>query len=59
MAGKFEVYTDAGGKFRFHLEAGNGEVIASSETYSSKESARAGVQSAKTNAPDTTVDDQT
>ena len=50
MAGKFEVYTDAGGKFRFRLKAGNGEIIASSEAYNSKDSALAGIQSVKNNA---------
>lgn len=28
MAGKFEIYEDKAGKFRFHLKAGNGEVVA-------------------------------
>lgn len=30
MAGKFDVYEDKGGKFRFRLKAGNGEVVAAS-----------------------------
>lgn len=33
---KFEIYTDAGGKFRFRLRAANGEVIASGEACESK-----------------------
>lgn len=28
MAGKFEIYEDKAGKFRFGLKAGNGEVVA-------------------------------
>ena len=28
MAGKFELYEDKGGDWRFRLKAGNGEVIA-------------------------------
>lgn len=28
MAGKFEIYTDKAGTFRFRLKAGNGEVVA-------------------------------
>jgi uncharacterized protein YegP (UPF0339 family) len=36
MARKFELYKDAGGKYRFRLKAGNGEVIAVSEAYESK-----------------------
>jgi uncharacterized protein len=33
MAGKYEVYKDASGGFRFRLKAANGEVVASSESY--------------------------
>jgi uncharacterized protein YegP (UPF0339 family) len=40
MAGKFEIYTDAAGKDRFRLKAGNGEVIATGEAYESKASAK-------------------
>ncbi|KAA1397844.1 YegP family protein [Aeromicrobium ginsengisoli] len=42
MAGKFEVYEDKSGKFRFRLKAGNGEVVASSEAYESKSGAHKG-----------------
>lgn len=55
MAGKFELYTDASGKFRFRLKAGNGEVIAVSEAYATKASALNGIESVKTNAPDASV----
>lgn len=55
MAGKFEVYTDKAGKFRFRLKAGNGETIAASEAYESKASALNGVESVKRNAPDADV----
>jgi uncharacterized protein YegP (UPF0339 family) len=43
MAGKFEVYEDASGKFRFRLKAGNGEVVATGQAYSSMAGAKAGV----------------
>jgi uncharacterized protein YegP (UPF0339 family) len=59
MAGKFELFKDAGGKFRFRLKAGNGEIIATSEAYNSKSSAQNGIESVKTNAPGASVDDQT
>ena len=36
MAGKFEIYNDKIGKFRFRLEAGIGEIIAVGEAYESK-----------------------
>ena len=59
MAGKFELYSDKAGKFRFRLKAGNGEIIAVSEAYESKASAKNGIESVRKNAPDATVDDQT
>ena len=36
MAGKFEIYTDKAGEFRFRLKASNGQVVLSSEGYKSK-----------------------
>lgn len=59
MAGKFELYKDAHGEFRFHLKAPNGEIIASSEGYKSKASAENGIKSVQTNAPGATVVDKT
>jgi len=59
MAGKFEVYKDKAGKFRFRLKAGNGEVIASGEAYESKASCLNGIESIKKNAPEAAIDDQT
>lgn len=52
MAGKFELYKDKRGEFRFRLKAGNGEVIATSEGYSSKAGAKNGIESVRKNAPD-------
>lgn len=59
MSGKFELYTDAGGKFRFRLKAGNGEIIAVGEAYESKSGALNGIESVKKNAVDAAVVDQT
>jgi uncharacterized protein len=59
MAGKFELYTDAAGKFRFRLKAGNGEIIAVSEAYNAKASAENGIRSVRENAPEATLEDQT
>jgi uncharacterized protein YegP (UPF0339 family) len=59
VAGKFEIYKDKAGKFRFRLKAGNGEIIASSEAYESKAAAKNGIASVQKNAPDATVVDQT
>ena len=52
MAGKFEIYVDNASEYRFRLKAGNGEIILSSEGYSSKAACKNGVDSVKTNAPD-------
>ncbi|WP_170332314.1 YegP family protein [Ruegeria arenilitoris] len=51
MAGKFELYEDKAGEYRFRLKAGNGEIILASEGYVQKASAENGVASVKTNAP--------
>ena len=51
MAGTFEVYKDAAGKFRFRLKASNGQVIASGQGYESKESCLNGIASVQKNAP--------
>jgi len=49
MAGKFEVYKDKAGEFRFRLKASNGQTILSSEGYKSKSSCMNGIESVKTN----------
>ena len=56
---KFQVYTDAAGKFRFRLRAANNEIIAVSEAYESKAGCMNGIKSVKTNAPIASVQDQT
>lgn len=55
MAGKFEVYTDKAGKFRFRLKASNGQVIATGEAYSSKSACLNGIDSIKKNAAEAPV----
>ena len=44
---------------KFDLKAGNGEIIANSEVYSSKEACMNGIESVKKNAPIAAVEDQT
>ena len=51
MAGKFELYQDKAGKYRFRLKAGNGQVIATGEAYESKAAAENGIESVQKNAP--------
>ena len=58
MAGKF-VIKKSGDQYVFSLVAGNGETIATSERYTSKASAKNGIESVRKNAPDAPVDDQT
>lgn len=43
----------------FNLKAGNGEVIATSETYNSLEACKNGINSVITNAPVAALEDQT
>jgi uncharacterized protein YegP (UPF0339 family) len=46
----FEWYKDKAGKYRFRLKAENGEIIAVSEGYESKEGCVGGIESVKKNA---------
>ncbi len=57
--GKFEVYEDASGKFRFRLKAGNGEIIATGQGYGSRQSCLKGIESVKKNASDAEIVDAT
>jgi uncharacterized protein len=58
MAGKFVLKKTTNGQYRFNLVAGNGEIIATSESYKTKSGAVNGIDSVKRNAPDAPVDDQ-
>ncbi len=55
--GKFAVKATKAG-FRFNLKAGNGEIIATSETYSSEKSCIRGIESVRTNCA-SEIEDQT
>ena len=50
MAGKFEIKRAKDGQFYFNLKARNGEIILTSETYTTKASAQNGVTSVMTNS---------
>ena len=52
MAGWFELSKAANEQFHFTLKAGNGEVILSSEMYTTKASAQTGIASVQKNATD-------
>ncbi|MGV0409471.1 YegP family protein [Corynebacterium resistens] len=59
MAGKFEIYEDKAGKFRFRLKAGNGEVVAVGEAYETKAAAIKGTDAVQRAAAGATVKDLT
>ncbi|MXQ08397.1 DUF1508 domain-containing protein [Alphaproteobacteria bacterium GH1-50] len=50
VAGKFEVYKDKAGEFRFRLKAGNGQIILASEGYKRKASCMNGIESVRKNS---------
>ena len=51
MPGKFELYRDKVGKFRFRLKASNGQIILASQAYTQKPNAKQGIESVRKNAP--------
>jgi len=59
MAAKFEISKDHAGKFRFHLKAPNGEIMAASQRYETKANAGKGIEAIKTHAPGAKVEDHT
>ncbi|HVW64704.1 MAG TPA: YegP family protein [Nitrosospira sp.] len=50
MAGKFEIYKDKAGEFRFRLKAANGQTILASEGYKARSGCANGVESVRKNA---------
>lgn len=49
VAGKYEVYKDKAGEFRFRLKASNGQAILASEGYSGKSGCMNGIASVQKN----------
>lgn len=56
---KFEIFKGTNGNFYFRLKAENGEIIAQSEGYSSKQGAKNGIEAVKRCAPVARIDDLT
>ena len=52
---KFEMYVDKRGEYRFRLKATNGQIIATSEGYTTKAACENGIASVKKNAVDAPV----
>lgn len=51
MASRFVLMGSSAGQYRFVLKAANGEIILTSERYTTKAGAMNGIQSVKTNSP--------
>ena len=50
MSGKFELFKDKAGEFRFRLKAANGEIILASEGYKARAGAENGIESVRENS---------
>ena len=50
--GKFEITTRTNGEFQFNLKATNGQIILTSEGYTTKASCTIGIESVRTNSQD-------
>lgn len=50
MAGRFEIRKRKNGEFQFNLKAGNGQVILTSEGYTTKQSCIGGIESTRINS---------
>ena len=57
--GKFVMGPTKNGGFRFNLKAGNGEIIATSETYNTETACRNGIESVRKNTVEAKLEDQT
>jgi uncharacterized protein YegP (UPF0339 family) len=57
MASKFEIFLDRKKQYRFHLKAGNGEIIAASEAYETKAACLKGIKAIQKNAPKAVIVD--
>ena len=56
---KYERKTASNGKFHFNLKSGNGQIIGSSQMYSSEAGMENGIESVKTNADGASIKDLT
>ena len=52
---KFEIYNDKAGEFRFRLKAKNGQIIATSEGYTTMAGCQNGIESVQKNAVDADI----
>ena len=54
---KFQLYQDKSGNFRFRLKSRNGQVVAVSESYSTKAACENGIESIRKNAPTAEIEE--
>jgi len=59
MAYKFEIFKDIAGKHRWRFKSGNGEIVAQSEAYASKQGAESGAKVLKDHAGSASIVDLT
>ena len=52
MAGTIEIFKDNAGEFRFRVKSSNGQIVLSSEGYTTKSSAQNGAESVQKNCED-------
>ncbi|MDH7795880.1 MULTISPECIES: YegP family protein [unclassified Beijerinckia] len=57
--GRYERKTAKNGEEMFNLKAANGQIVGTSETYSSAAARDKGIESVKHNAPEAAIDDHT
>ena len=57
MVSEFEVKKTVAGKFYWRFKAGNGEIVASSESYESKQACLDGINSVKKEASTAAIHD--
>jgi hypothetical protein len=55
VAGKFEIFEDKAGKFRWHLKAGNGEIIAQGQAHPTERAARDAVETVRATVAESVV----
>ncbi len=58
MGPKFVVFKDASGQYRFRLVAPNGEIIATSEAYTTKQACLDGIAAVKKHGPLAPIEDK-
>jgi len=58
MSEKFEMWeSEKDGQWYFHLKAPNGEIVASSQGYTTKDNCKNGIESVKKYAPEADIND--